>query len=91
MMPSPKVIEIKKSARILRVVFDDGKEVNICFNRLRALSPAADGKPKTPPVNILVNTVEMVGNYAIKPVFSDGHQSGIYHWDLLYNAGDAAA
>ena len=88
-MPSPTSIEVKKSARLLRVIFDDGREVNIGFDRLRALSPAADGKPKIPPVNVLVDSVELVGNYAIRPVFSDGHQSGIYHWDMLYSAGGA--
>lgn len=90
-MPSPTLIEVKKSDRLLRVVFDDGKEVDISFERLRTLSPAADGKPKTPPVDVIVNSVEMVGNYAIRPVFSDGHRSGIYSWNFLYNAGKKAS
>lgn len=80
-MSTPTIIEVKKSARLLRVVFDDGQEINITFDHLRNCSPAAGGKTNQSGVDLM--SVDMVGNYAIRPVFSDGHQNGIYGWDLL--------
>ena len=88
-MPVPMTIEVKKSARLLHIVFDDGKEVSVGFDRLRAVSPSAGDKLKEPPQGIMIESIEQIGNYAIKPIFSDGHQTGIYGWDLLYNLADA--
>lgn len=87
-MSPPVSIEVKKSAGVLRVIFADGMDARIGFDRLRACSPAADGKPTPASAGVIVTAVEMVGNYAIKPVFSDGHQSGIYSWDALRRLAD---
>lgn len=87
-MSAPTVIEVQKSARLLRVAFDDGGEIRIDFDCLRNNSPAAGGKTEQSGVDLL--SVELVGNYAIRPVFSDGHQNGIYTWDLLRTLAAAA-
>lgn len=84
-MPPPLTIELKKSARVLHIVFADGVEASIGFDTLRDHSPAADGAPPAPSAGVTIVKLEQVGNYAIKPTFSDGHASGIYSWDFLYH------
>ena len=84
-MPQPLTIELKQTARVLRLVFDDGVEASLGFDLLRDHSPAADGTPPAPSEGVRILGVEQVGNYAIKPSFSDGHSSGIYSWDYLYH------
>lgn len=85
-----KIILHKKS-RTLEVEFDDNKRFILPCGYLRAFSPSAEMRNKEKSiaeyrqVNIL--SIEMVGQYAIRPVFSDGHRTGIYSWFTLYELG----
>ena len=79
----PVRIEIRKSARCLRFVFADGEARVVGFDALRAASPAADAGERTPSPDVAVLAADLVGNYALRPRFSDGHESGIYDWPLL--------
>lgn len=82
-MTAPLTIELDKAGRRLRLVFDDGVTGEIGFDRLRDASPAAGGKPETPSAGVMIEAIDGVGNYAIRPRFSDGHANGIYGWVLL--------
>lgn len=84
MTNAPVVVELRKKSRVLAVEFDDGARAAIDFDVLRARSPSAENKAEpaqTSGVDIV--SLQPVGNYALRPVFSDGHQSGIYSWQLL--------
>lgn len=93
--PTPTEIILHKRSRTLEVIFDTGEKFILPCEYLRVFSPSAEvrghgvgneklvtGKEQ---VNIL--SIEPVGHYAIKPIFSDGHQSGIYSWKTLYELG----
>lgn len=94
--PAPTALNVRTQSRVLEISFDDGKEFSLSFELLRVYSPSAEvrGHGKGQEVlqigkrNVGVNAVEPVGNYAVKPVFSDGHESGIFTWDYLYWLGD---
>jgi DUF971 family protein len=91
----PTEIVLHKKSRTLEVVFNSGERFKLPCEYLRVFSPSAEvrghgiGNEKLvigkEHVNIL--SIEPVGNYAIKPVFSDGHQSGIYSWKTLHELG----
>ena len=91
----PEEIRISKNKKQLDVRFDDGKEFSLSAELLRVESPSAEvqghgiGQKKTPvgKQNILISSIESVGNYAIRIGFSDGHDTGIFSWHLLYNYG----
>jgi DUF971 family protein len=88
-------IVLHKLSRTLEVEFSTGERFVLPFEYLRVFSPSAEvrghgrGQEKLvldkQAVNILA--IEPVGNYAIKPIFSDGHSSGIFSWDTLYELG----
>lgn len=90
--PTPVRIELKKSARMLCIDFADGTQASIGIAALRRNSPAADGKIEDEALDaaLTINEIEPVGNYAIRPHFSDGHASGIYDWALLHALGSGA-
>ncbi len=79
----------------MEVAFSDGAVFRLPYELLRVFSPSAEVRGHGPGQevlqtgkrNVAITTVDAVGNYAIKPVFSDGHDSGIYSWDLLYQLG----
>ncbi|KCZ91744.1 gamma-butyrobetaine hydroxylase-like domain-containing protein [Hyphomonas johnsonii] len=88
----PVRLTFRRGARELRAEFDDGQVGTVSFQRLREESPSAavrghgsGPKPFQPPVpdDISVNGAEPVGRYAVRIMFSDGHSSGLYTWDLL--------
>ncbi len=93
--PTPQSITVHGQSRVLEVGFSDGANFRIPFELMRIYSPSAEVQGHGPGQEILqtgkreVTLVELeaVGNYAVKPVFSDGHESGIYSWDLLYELG----
>lgn len=93
--PTPTAITVHSQSRILQVVFSDGAEFKIPFELMRVYSPSAEVQGHGPGQEVLqtgkrdVGLVELepVGNYAVKPVFSDGHESGIFSWDYLYYLG----
>lgn len=93
--PWPTEIRLKKSERVLEVDFDDSTSFAIPAELLRVESPSAEvqghgsGQKKTVPGKrlIAINQVEPVGSYAVRLIFSDGHDSGLFTWDYLYELG----
>lgn len=93
--PTPTALTVHSQSRILEVAFSDGAEFKIPFELMRVHSPSAEVQGHGPGQEILqtgkreVNVVELepIGNYAVKPVFSDGHETGIFSWEYLYFLG----
>ncbi|MCK9508971.1 MAG: DUF971 domain-containing protein [Pigmentiphaga sp.] len=93
--PRPTGIVLHARSRQLEVSFEDGKTFKLPFEFLRVYSPSAEVQGHGPGQEVLqvgkkdveITDIEPVGNYAIKPIFSDGHASGIYSWDILYALG----
>ena len=95
MSPTPTEIRLRKTSRLLSVSFDDDTAFELPFEYLRVYSPSAEwtghgpgqevlqtGKEK-----VLVTAVEPVGHYAVRLVFDDGHDPGLYTWPYLYELG----
>lgn len=95
--PSPVSINLHQKSRILEVEYDDGAKFELPCEYLRVYSPSADVKGHGPGQEVLqvgkenvnVNEIEPVGNYAIKLIFDDGHNTGLYTWEYLYELGQA--
>jgi DUF971 family protein len=93
--PTPTALTVHSQSRILEVAFSDGAAFKIPFELMRVYSPSAEVQGHGPGQEVLqtgkreVGVVELepIGNYAVKPVFSDGHESGIFSWDYLYHLG----
>jgi DUF971 family protein len=93
--PIPESITLHGESRVLEIGFSDGSRFRIPFELMRVYSPSAEVQGHGPGQHVLqtgkrgVNIValEPVGNYAVKPTFSDGHDSGIFSWDYLYQLG----
>lgn len=93
--PTPTALTVHSQSRILEIAFSDGAQFKIPFELMRIYSPSAEVQGHGPGQEILqtgkreVNVVELepIGNYAVKPVFSDGHESGLFTWDYLYHLG----
>ena len=93
--PSPQSITLHGASRVLEVGFSDGSTFRLPFELMRVYSPSAEVQGHGPGQEVLqtgkrevdVVSLEPVGNYAVKPTFSDGHDSGIYSWDYLYFLG----
>jgi len=94
--PQPTEIKLHQQSRLLEVVFADGKNFRLPYEFLRVHSPSAEVRGHGPGQEVLqvgkkdvtVLAVEPVGQYAIQLKFSDGHDTGIYSWDLLYDYGE---
>jgi len=81
-------IKLLQKQKTLEVSFDTGEKFVMPCNYLRAHSPAAGGeKLQALKENINIIAIEPVGNYAIKLKFDDGHDTGIYSWETLYQLG----
>src|SRR5215204_2298650 len=97
--PSPESITLHGQSRVLEVGFADGSVFRIPFELMRVFSPSAEVQGHGPGQEVLqtgkreVGIVELepIGNYAVKPVFSDGHDTGIYSWEYLYFLGSQQA
>ena len=93
--PRPSEIKLHQKSRVLEVSFADGKIFELPCEFLRVYSPSAEVRGHGPGQQVLqpgkknmeVNHIEPVGNYAIRLTFSDGHATGIYSWDVLYEYG----
>ena len=93
--PTPESITVHGASRMLEVAFSDGASFRIPFELMRIYSPSAEVQGHGPGQEILqtgkreVDLVDLqpVGNYAVQPRFSDGHDTGIYSWELLYELG----
>ena len=92
-MSRPKEINVHKKSAILELVYEDGRSHSLTAEYLRVFSPSAEVQGHGPGQSVLqfgkkevqFLDFEPQGNYAIKIVFSDGHDSGIYSWDYLYD------
>jgi DUF971 family protein len=97
--PTPENITAHQASRCLEVAFSDGKTFRIPFELMRVYSPSAEVQGHGPGQEILQTgkrltkllELEAVGNYAVKPTFSDGHDTGIFSWEYLYFLGDKEA
>ena len=93
--PKPTEINLHQVSRVLDVAFDDGRRFSLPVEYLRVFSPSAEVRGHGPGQEVLqagkrevnIDAIEPVGVYAVKLVFSDGHDTGIYSWDYLYDLG----
>ncbi len=91
----PTDIKLHQQSRKLEVSFDDGQCFTLSCEFLRVYSPSADVRGHSPEQAVLqlgkeqvnIKDIEAVGNYAVKLVFDDGHDTGLYTWDYLYELG----
>lgn len=93
--PTPTSITAHQQSRVLEIGFSDGAQFSIPFELMRVYSPSAEVQGHGPGQETLqtgkrlvgLQSLEPVGNYAVKPVFSDGHESGLFSWEYLYKLG----
>jgi len=93
--PIPTGLTLHRASRTLEIGFDDGQTFLLPFELLRVYSPSAEVRGHGPGQEVLqtgkrdvtLTALEPVGNYAVQPAFSDGHYTGLYTWDYLYNLG----
>lgn len=93
--PKPTDIKLHQASRLLEIAFDDGETFKLPCEFLRVYSPSAEVRGHGPGQETLqtgkedVNIVgiEPIGHYAVKLTFSDGHDTGLYSWDYLYDLG----
>lgn len=94
-IPTPVEIKLHSVSRVLEIRFDDGSHFTLPYEYLRVYSPSAEVRGHGPGQetlqagkrNVDLVSVEPVGNYAVKLAFSDGHDSGLYSWDVLFTLG----
>ncbi|HEY7657722.1 MAG TPA: DUF971 domain-containing protein [Burkholderiales bacterium] len=94
-VPQPTEIKLHQKSRVLEITFADGATVRLPCEFLRVYSPSAEVRGHGPGQEVLqtgkkdveISRIEPVGQYAIQLYFSDGHDTGIYSWDLLYDYG----
>jgi DUF971 family protein len=92
----PTEIKLDKDRGVLTVAFDDGKSFELAAELLRVLSPSAEVQGHSPAQrvtvpgkkNVRILRLEPVGNYAVRIVFDDGHDTGLYTWDYLRELGE---
>ena len=93
--PRPTEINLHQVSRVLDISFDDGASFSLPVEYLRVFSPSAEVRGHGPGQEVLqfgkaevnVSAIEPVGMYAVKLVFTDGHDTGIYSWEYLYDLG----
>jgi DUF971 family protein len=93
--PIPSEIKLHQKSRLLEISYEDTENFKLDFEYLRVFTPSAEARGHGPGQetlqtgkrNINIDRIEPVGTYALRLVFSDGHDSGLYSWDLLYNLG----
>lgn len=94
-VPKPTDITLHKKSRTLEVAFDSGERFVMPCEYLRVHSPSAEVQGHGPGERVLVagkrdvdiSAIEPVGNYAVLLRFSDGHATGIFSWETLYDLG----
>jgi len=93
--PIPTEIKLHQQSRFMEIAFNDGSRFQLPYEYLRVFSPSAEVRGHGPGQEVLqagkkyveVNNIEPVGQYAVVLMFSDGHETGIYSWDYLYDLG----
>ena len=91
----PTSVTVHQASRVLEVGFEDGRSFRIPFELLRVYSPSAEVQGHGPGQEtlqtgkreVVITDIIPVGHYAVQPRFSDGHESGIFTWDYLYELG----
>ena len=89
----PNSIKLSSDKKSLQIAYNEEKFLILSSHLLRAYTPSAENKKNLDSPNIekfsgiLINKIEKVGNYAVRISFSDGHNTGIYSWDFLYEVG----
>ena len=94
--PIPTEIKLRQKSRLMELTFADGSRFELSYELLRAYSPSAEVRGHGPGQEVLqvgkreveITALEPVGGYAVQPVFSDGHNTGLYSWDYLYWLGE---
>ena len=92
----PTEIKLHQTSRLMELSFTDGRNFRLPYEYLRVYSPSAEVRGHGPGQEVLqtgkrnieIRSLEAVGSYAVQPVFSDGHSTGIYSWDYLYELGE---
>ena len=92
----PSDVKLHQTSRVLELVFPNGRHFRMPYEFLRVLSPSAEVRGHGPGQETLqtgkrdvtITDIEAVGHYALRPTFSDGHSTGIYSWDYLYDLGE---
>jgi len=93
--PTPTEIKLHQASRTLEITYADGKTFTLPCEFLRVHSPSAEVRGHGPGQEVLqtgkqdvaITRIEPVGTYAVQLFFSDGHDTGIFSWDLLYDYG----
>jgi DUF971 family protein len=93
--PQPSALTVHGKSRVLDIAFDDGAAFSLPFELLRVYSPSAEVRGHGQGQEVLqlgkrevgITALEPVGNYAVQPSFTDGHNTGLYTWDYLYRLG----
>jgi DUF971 family protein len=92
----PTTITLHQKSRVLEIAFSDGRSFRFPYEFLRVYSPSAEVRGHGPGQEVLqvgkrnvdIRVLEPVGSYAVQPQFSDGHATGIYSWEYLYELGE---
>ncbi len=93
--PKPTELSMHQKSRVLEISYADGERFELSYEFLRVHSPSAEVQGHGPgqgvlqvgKEDVLILNIEPVGSYAIQPTFDDGHSTGIYSWETLYNMG----
>ena len=93
--PRPTEINLHQQSKVLDIAFDDGRRFSMPCEYLRVFSPSAEVRGHGPGQEVLqtgkrlvnISAIDPVGVYAVKLVFTDGHDTGIYSWEYLYDIG----
>ena len=94
-VPKPAELSLHQKSRILEISYSNGERFELSYEFLRVLSPSAEVQGHGPGQGVLqmgkedvmITHIEPVGSYAIQPSFDDGHDTGIYSWETLYDMG----
>src|SRR3982074_3499901 len=94
--PVPIEIRLHQKSRVMEISFSDGRGYRLPYEFLRVYSPSAEVRGHGPGQEVLqtgkrqieIRALEPVGSYAVQPAFSDGHSTGIFSWDYLYELGE---
>ena len=92
---NPTAWTVHQKSRVLDIAFDDGSSFTLPFELLRVYSPSAEVRGHGQGQEVLqlgkrevgITALEPVGNYAVQPTFTDGHNTGLYTWDYLHQLG----
>ena len=93
---TPTEIKLRKTSRVLELTYDDGASFSLPFEYLRVYSPSAEVRGHGPgqetlqtgKENVEITAIDPVGHYAVRLVFSDGHDTGLYSWPYLRELGE---